>query len=150
MSLEELATLNCGSGWGVANENTPVVISSIAYYMDLNSETRQYQEDYSEVWNYYDKDGQPDSTYSMSNHYFPSNENIKQYIDTEHISFDITSIQQILEKYKELAKENAEKHTISEIEATVADRNIGDINKVISEITEDSKDKKRDGQSRGE
>ena len=86
----------------------------------------------------------------MSNHYFPSNENIKQYIDTEHISFDITSIQQILEKYKELAKENAEKHTISEIEATVADRNIGDINKVISEITEDSKDKKRDGQSRGE
>ena len=28
MSLEELATLNCGSGWGVANENTPVVGSS--------------------------------------------------------------------------------------------------------------------------
>ncbi len=136
--------------FNMENENTPVVISSIAYYMDFNSETRQYQEDYSEVWNYYDKDGQPDSTYSMSNHYFPSNENIKQYIDTEHISFDITSIQQILEKYKELAKENAEKHTISEIEATVADRNIGDINKVISEITEDSKDKKRDGQSRGE
>ncbi|MBS7549669.1 hypothetical protein KHA85_16750, partial [Dietzia sp. Marseille-Q0999] len=28
MSLEEMATLNCGSGWGVANENAPVVGSS--------------------------------------------------------------------------------------------------------------------------
>ena len=28
MSLEEMATLNCGSGWGVANENDPVVGSS--------------------------------------------------------------------------------------------------------------------------
>ena len=30
MSLEELAKLNCGSGWGVANENTPIVGSNSA------------------------------------------------------------------------------------------------------------------------
>ncbi|MCI7814399.1 MAG: glycoside hydrolase family 3 C-terminal domain-containing protein [Lachnospiraceae bacterium] len=28
MSVEELATLNCGSGWGVANENSPIVGSN--------------------------------------------------------------------------------------------------------------------------
>lgn len=35
MSLEELATLNCGSGWGVANENTPVVGSSSIQFQVL-------------------------------------------------------------------------------------------------------------------
>ena len=30
MSLEELAKLNCGSGWGVANENAPIVGSNSA------------------------------------------------------------------------------------------------------------------------
>ena len=28
MSVEELATLNCGSGWGVANEYSPIVGSN--------------------------------------------------------------------------------------------------------------------------
>ena len=44
MSLEELAKLNCGSGWGVANENTPIVGSNSATVPGAAGETLTYDQ----------------------------------------------------------------------------------------------------------
>jgi beta-glucosidase len=44
MSLEELAALNCGSGWGVANENSPIVGSNSATVKGAAGETTLYEE----------------------------------------------------------------------------------------------------------
>ena len=44
MSLEELAKLNCGSGWGVANENAPIVGSNSATVPGAAGETLTYDQ----------------------------------------------------------------------------------------------------------
>lgn len=44
MSLEELAKLNCGSGWGVANENAPIVGSNSATVPGAAGETLVYEQ----------------------------------------------------------------------------------------------------------
>lgn len=122
------------------DENTPIAIASSAYYMQFNSETEQDEEECDEVWWYYDKNGEPDTTYCMPNHYFPSTWNVKQYIDTEHIKFNSELIEQILEKYSEL---NVEKHNINEILDTIEDRKTEDINEVVHEISKEQKDKSK-------
>ena len=43
MSIEELAKLNCGSGWGVANENSPIVGSNSATVPGAAGETLAYE-----------------------------------------------------------------------------------------------------------
>ncbi|MEY8391343.1 glycoside hydrolase [Lachnospiraceae bacterium] len=43
MSIEELAKLNCGSGWGVANENSPIVGSNSATVPGAAGETVAYE-----------------------------------------------------------------------------------------------------------
>lgn len=88
------------------NEETPIVISSIAYYMQYNLETKQEEQESSNILWFYDKEGEPEDTYSMSQNYFPLNDNVKQYIETGHINFDPKLIEQILEKYALLLKEN--------------------------------------------
>lgn len=44
MSLEELAKLNCGGGWGVANENTPIVGSNSSTIPGAAGETAVFEE----------------------------------------------------------------------------------------------------------
>lgn len=44
MSLEELAKLNCGSGWGVANENAPIVGSNSSTVPGAAGETLAYEQ----------------------------------------------------------------------------------------------------------
>jgi hypothetical protein len=88
------------------DEENPVVVSSRAYYMQYNHVTEQNEQESSAIWWYYNKEGESDNTYSMSQHYFPSNTNVKQYIETGHIDFDLDSVEQILEKYALLLKES--------------------------------------------
>ena len=44
MSVEELAALNCGSGWGVANENSPIVGSNSSTVKGAAGETTVYDQ----------------------------------------------------------------------------------------------------------
>lgn len=132
------------------DENTPVVISSSAYYTDYNPETEQDEENYDEVWWKYDENGEPDMTYSILGHYFPSSSNIKQYIDTNHIKFNPELIEQVLEKYNGLIKPNTENHEINEVLDVIEDRKTEDINKMVHEISNIQKGKSELSQEKGE
>ncbi len=44
MNVEELAALNCGSGWGVANENSPIVGSNSSTVKGAAGETTVYDQ----------------------------------------------------------------------------------------------------------
>lgn len=127
------------------DEEYPVAILSTAYYMNYNLEIEEDEENYCNVSWRYDRNGQPDETYSMSNHYFPLEKSVKQYIETQHIEFDSETIKQIVSKYSMLVKENENiNHGMDEIRETISDRKIEDINKVTDEISENVKDTDKD------
>ena len=84
------------------NEEHPIVIASTAYYAQNNLETLKDEETPTNVWWYYNKEGEPDNTYCLLEHYFPSNSNVKQFIETGHIKFDKEAIKGVLEKYASL------------------------------------------------
>lgn len=74
MSVEELATLNCGSGWGVANENAPIVGSNSDTIPGAAGET---------TVNYFDTYGIPSIVVADG----PGGVRIKQ----EYVATDVTT-----------------------------------------------------------
>ena len=84
------------------NEEYPIAIASTAYYTQHNPETLKDEEESTNVSWHYNKEGEPDTTYCLLEHYFPSDSNVKQFIETGHIKFDSEAIRGVLEKYASL------------------------------------------------
>ena len=74
------------------NEEYPIAIVSTAYYTQHNPETLKDEEGSKNVCWHYDKEGESDTTYCLAEHYFPSDSNVKQFIETGHIKFDSEAI----------------------------------------------------------
>ena len=126
------------------NETTPVVVSSISKYDGKSDGSGQ-----EDVWIFYDKDGKADSTYTLDG-FFPSEENVREYLETGSIEINLPELQTLVAEYCErLSRSQHDNNiTIAEVAQTVSNQRVEKANAVINELEAELRQKEqKDGQA---